>query len=250
LVGIALEKVCLNYPIYSSSTRSIRKQLALHRRVGGLISSASSPSVTIIQALRDINFELRPGDRLALVGHNGAGKSSLLRVLAGIYEPTMGTMRCDGRKMSLMDIQVGQDDEATGYEMILLRGLLMGLSRAEMRVKAEEIAEFSELGEFLYLPIRTYSTGMALRLFFSIATSISADILLMDEWIAAGDEAFVKKANDRLHALLDQAHIIVVASHDRAMLRRLCTRGLLLEAGCIKAEGSLEDVFAAYAGQS
>jgi ABC-type polysaccharide/polyol phosphate transport system ATPase subunit len=119
-----------------------------------------------------------------------------------------------------------------------------------MRVKAEEIAEFSELGDFLYLPIRTYSSGMALRLFFSIATSISADILLMDEWIAAGDEAFVKKANARLNALLDQAHIIVIASHDRAMLQRLCTRGLLLEAGSIKAEGSLEDVFAAYAGQS
>ena len=246
MVGIALDKVCLDYPIYSSSTRSIRKQLALHKRVGGLISSASSPSVTIIQALRDINIELRPGDRLALVGHNGAGKSSLLRVLAGIYEPTTGTMRCHGRRMSLMDIQVGQDDEATGYEMILLRGLLMGLSRAEMRAKAEEIADFSELGDFLYLPIRTYSSGMALRLFFSIATSISADILLMDEWIAAGDEAFIKKANERLNSLLDQAHIIVIASHDRAMLQRLCTRGLLLEAGCIKAEGSLEDVFAAY----
>ena len=145
-----------------------------------------------------------------------------------------------------MDIQVGQDDEATGYEMILLRGLLMGLSRAEMRAKAEEIADFSELGDFLYLPIRTYSSGMALRLFFSIATSITADILLMDEWIAAGDEAFIKKANERLNSLLDQAHIIVIASHDRAMLQRLCTRGLLLEAGCIKIDGSLEDVLAAY----
>ena len=247
MVGIALENVCLDYPIYNSSTRSIRKQLALHSRVGGLISSASSPSVTIVQALREINFELRPGDRLALVGHNGAGKSTLLRVLAGIYEPTTGTMRCDGRRMSLTDIQVGHDDEATGYEMILLRGLLMGLSRAETRAKAEEIAEFSELGEFLHLPIRTYSTGMALRLFFSIATSISADILLMDEWIAAGDEAFAEKANNRLNALVDQAHIIVIASHDRATLRRLCTRGVLLEAGCIKLDGPLEDVFAAYA---
>jgi ABC-type polysaccharide/polyol phosphate transport system ATPase subunit len=126
----------------------------------------------------------------------------------------------------------------------------MGLSRAQARAKAEEIAEFSELGEFLHLPIRTYSSGMALRLFFSIATSISADILLMDEWIAAGDEAFVKKANERLNALVDQAHIIVIASHDRATLQRLCTRGVLLEAGRIKVDGSLEEVLAAYAGRA
>jgi ABC-type polysaccharide/polyol phosphate transport system ATPase subunit len=202
--------------------------------------------VTLVNALRDVSLALQPGDRLALVGHNGAGKSTLLRVLAGIYQPTSGTIRCEGRRMSLTDIQVGQDDEATGYEMILLRGLLMGLSRRETEEKAEEIGEFSELGDYLHLPIRTYSSGMALRLFFSIATSISADILLMDEWIAAGDEAFSKKANDRLNKLVDEAHITVIASHSRATLERLCTRGVLLEAGRIKVEGSLEEVFEAY----
>jgi lipopolysaccharide transport system ATP-binding protein len=248
MVRITLQKVCLDYPIYHSSTRSIRKQFALASRVGGLISSASSPTVTIIQALREIDLDLRPGDRLALVGHNGAGKSTLLRVLAGIYQPTAGTILCEGRRMSLTDIQVGQDDEATGYEMILLRGLLMGLSRAESQDKAAEIAEFSELGDFLYLPIRTYSSGMLLRLFFSIATSITADILLMDEWIAAGDEAFVRKANTRLNALVDQARIFVIASHDRMTLQRHCTRGVLIETGRIKTDGPLEEVLADYQG--
>jgi len=246
MVGIVLDDVCIDYPIYYSSTRSIRKQLALATKVGGVISSNPSSSVTMIKALRNIKLDLKSGDRLALVGHNGAGKSTLLRVLAGIYQPTAGIVRCTGRRISLTDIQVGHEDEATGYEMILLRGILMGLSRAQTLEKVEEIAEFSELGEYLYLPIRTYSSGMALRLFFSIATSISADILLMDEWIAAGDEAFIKKANKRLNELVDKSHIIVIASHNRATLQKLCTRGILLEGGRIKAEGSLQEVFAAY----
>ncbi len=246
MVRLTLDNVGLDYPIYHSSSRSIRKHLAISSRVGGRISGGSSSSATVVQALRNISLDLRPGDRLGLVGHNGAGKTTLLRVLAGIYYPTSGTIWCEGHRMPLTDIQVGQDDEATGYEMILLRGLLMGLERSEIDGKIEEIAEFSELGDFLDLPIRTYSSGMVLRLFFSIATSITADIILMDEWIAAGDEAFIKKANARLQALVDQAHIIVIASHSRATLQKICTRGLLLEAGCIKASGGLDEVLDAY----
>jgi homopolymeric O-antigen transport system ATP-binding protein len=246
LVQLILDNVGLDYPIYHSSSRSIRKHLALSTRVGGRISSGSSASVRVVQALRDINLDLRPGDRLGLVGHNGAGKTTLLRVLAGIYHPTTGTVRCEGLRMPLTDIQVGQDDEATGYEMILIRGLLLGLKRSEIEAKVEEIAEFSELGDFLDLPIRTYSSGMALRLFFSVATSMTADIILMDEWIAAGDETFVKKANARLQRLVDHAHIIVIASHDRATLQRICTRGLLLESGRIKHSGTLDEVLDVY----
>jgi ABC-2 type transport system ATP-binding protein/lipopolysaccharide transport system ATP-binding protein len=148
--------------------------------------------------------------------------------------------------MPLTDISVGQDDEATGYEMILMRGLMLGLRRSEIEAKVDEIAEFSELGDFLNLPMRTYSAGMALRLFFSIATSITADIILMDEWIATGDEAFIKKADAKLQALLDQAHIVVIASHNRATLQRLCTRALLLEAGRIKYAGPLDVVLDKY----
>ena len=246
MVHLTLDNVGLDYPVYHSSSRSIRKHLAISALVGGRISSGSSASVTVVEALRDIDLDLRPGDRLGLVGHNGAGKTTLLRVLAGIYHPTIGTVRCEGRRMPLTDIQVGQDDEATGYEMILMRGLLMGLTRSEVEAKAEEIAEFSELGGFLDLPIRTYSSGMALRLFFSIATCITADIILMDEWIATGDETFVKKANVRLQALVDQAHIIVIASHHRETLRRICTHGLLLEGGRIKLKGAMDEVLNAY----
>lgn len=241
-----MENVGIDYPIYHSSSRSIRKQLKIGGRVGGEILSGASSSVTLVQALRGITFELNPGDRLAIVGHNGAGKTTLLRVLAGIYYPTMGSIECVGRRMPLTDIGVGQDDEATGYEMIFIRGLMLGLKTAEIEAKIDEIAEFSELGEFLHLPIRTYSSGMTVRLFFSIATSIAADIILMDEWLAAGDEAFRAKADARLKALVDKAHIIVMASHSRDALKRICTRGILLEAGRIKRMGTLDEVFKAY----
>lgn len=246
MVRLTLENVGIDYPIYHSSSRSIRKHLTLGSRLGGRIMAGKSSSVTVVQGLRDINLDLRPGDRLGVVGQNGAGKTTLLRVLAGIYYPTIGTITCVGKRMPLTDITVGQDDEATGYEMIQLRGVLLGLRQAEIDAKVDEIAEFSGLGEFLNLPIRTYSSGMALRLFFSIATSIAADIILMDEWIAAGDEAFIEKANARLQALVDRAHIIVIASHSRATLQRICNRGLLLEGGRIKCSGSLEEVYAAY----
>lgn len=249
MVRLTLKNVGLDYPIYHSSSRSIRKHLAVNHRVGGRISSGQS-SITVVQALRDISLSLSSGDRLGLVGHNGAGKTTLLRVLAGIYHPTFGTVTCVGKRMPLTDISVGHDDEATGYEMILLRGLLLGLSRPQIEARIDEIAEFSELGEFLHLPIRTYSTGMALRLFFSIATSITADIILMDEWIAAGDEGFMKKANARLQALVDQAHIIVIASHSRETLRKICNRGALLEGGRIKCTGSLDEVLEIYGATS
>jgi ABC-2 type transport system ATP-binding protein len=241
---LTLENVSLDFPVYQSSSRSIRK-IGLRTGVGGRISIGSS-AVPVVQALRDVNLDLKPGDRLGIVGHNGAGKTTLLRVLAGIYHPLVGSVHCEGKRMPLTDIQVGYDDEATGYEMILLRGLLMGLTRAEIEARVAEIAQFSELGEFLDLPIRTYSSGMILRLFFSIATSIHADILLMDEWIAAGDEAFLKKANERLQSVVDRAHILVIASHSRDLLSRLCTRGLLLDAGRVACDGSLEDAFRAY----
>ena len=246
MVELTLENVGIDYPIYHSSSRSIRKHLAHNARVGGRISSGAASSVTVVEALRDVTLDLQPGDRLGLVGHNGAGKTTLLRVLAGIYHPTIGRITCVGKRMPLTDISVGHDDEATGYEMIQLRGLLLGLTQSEIKAKVDEIAEFSELGDFLHLPMRTYSSGMALRLFFSIATSIKADIILMDEWIAAGDEAFMKKANARLQALVDQAHIIVIASHSRPTLQRICNRGLLLEGGRIKHSGSLDEVLEAY----
>jgi len=245
VVRLTLENVGIDYPIYHSSSRSIRKHFASNARIGGLISSVTN-SGAVVHALRDISLDLQPGDRLGIVGHNGAGKSTLLRVLAGIYQPTMGTIACVGKRVPLTDITVGSDGDATGYEMIQLRGLLLGLTRSQIQAKADEIAEFSELGDFLNLPIRTYSSGMVLRLFFSIATSIQADIVIMDEWIAAGDQAFIVRANARLQELVDRARIIVIASHSRETLKRHCNRGVLLEGGRIKCLGSLDEVFESY----
>jgi ABC-type polysaccharide/polyol phosphate transport system ATPase subunit len=211
-----------------------------------VIGSSPDSGCTVVQALREVSLDLRPGDRVALMGHNGAGKTTLLRVLSGIYQPTSGTIHGTGKRAPLFDVQVGVDEEATGWECIQLRALMLGVDGTVIKRKSAEIAEFSELGDYLDLPIRTYSSGMLLRLFFSIATSVEADIVLMDEWIGVGDERFVEKANDRLRALIDRAHILVIASHSRALVSSLCNRGVLLEGGRVVGDGPLETIFSAY----
>jgi ABC-type polysaccharide/polyol phosphate transport system ATPase subunit len=245
MTRLTLDRVGVEFPIYQTSARSL-KRTALRTLVGGVIGQTGDTGCTVIQALQDVSLDLRPGDRVALMGHNGAGKTTLLRVLAGIYRPTAGTIHGTGRRAPLFDLQVGLDDEATGYECIQLRGLMLGVAPAALQRKAAEIAAFCELGDYLDLPIRTYSSGMLMRLFFSIATSVEADILLMDEWIGVGDERFVGKANERLHALIDRAHILVIASHNRALVSSLCNRGILLEGGRIACDGPLDAILSAY----
>jgi lipopolysaccharide transport system ATP-binding protein len=245
MTRLTLDRVGVEFPIYQTGARSL-KRTALRTLVGGAIGAASGSGCTVIQALRDVSLDLRPGDRVALMGHNGAGKTTLLRVLAGIYQPTSGTIHGAGKRAAMFDLQVGVDEEATGYECIQLRGLMLGVDRAAMLSKTEDIAAFSELGDYLNLPVRTYSSGMLMRLFFSIATSVEADIVLMDEWIGVGDEQFVEKANKRLHALIDRAHILVIASHNRALVSSLCNRGILLDGGRIACDGPLEAIFNAY----
>ena len=195
-----------------------------------------------MQALDDISFTLKQGDRLGLVGHNGAGKTTLIRVLAGIYEPTAGSLRMVGRNVPMFDIGLGMDEEASGYENIRIRGLILGLTPEEIDARVPEIAEFAELGDYLELPIRTYSSGMLLRLVFSIAASIHGDIILMDEWIAVGDAQFRKKTHDRLQEITARSGIVVLASHDHGLLRDTCNLGLYLDGGRVRAFGALEDV--------
>jgi ABC-type polysaccharide/polyol phosphate transport system ATPase subunit len=248
MTRLSLDRVGVEFPVYQTSARSL-KRTALRTLVGGVIGQTVDSGCTVIEALRDVSLDLRPGDRVALMGHNGAGKTTLLRVLAGIYQPTAGTIHGNGRCAPLFDLQVGFDEEATGYECIQLRGLLLGIDRADIRRKVGEIAAFSELGDYLHLPVRTYSTGMLMRLFFSIATSVEADIVLMDEWLGVGDERFIDKANKRLHALIDRAHILVMASHSRTLVSSLCNRGILLEGGRIACDGPLEAIFSAYSAR-
>ena len=199
-----------------------------------------------VPVVRDFSTRLAPGSITTLIGGNGAGKSTLLRVLAGIYKPTSGKISVQGRRVPLFDISLGADEEATGRENIVLRGLLMGLTRAEISERIDEICEFSELGEFLDLPTKTYSSGMMLRLLFSIATTLSSEILLMDEWIAAGDEKFLSRANRRLHELVERSNILVMASHRAQLLRSICNRAVLLGTGEIIATGTVDEILARY----
>lgn len=240
MAKIQLDTVSIDFPIYHLNARSIRKRfLGL---TGGTLRKETTHTV-IVKALDKVSFTLEHGDRVGLIGHNGAGKSTLLRVLANIYEPTQGKIRVQGKVSPLLNVMLGINPESTGYENILVRGLLLGLSREEIQVKMQEIADFTELGEYLSVPIRTYSAGMQLRLAFAVATCISPDILLMDEMIEAGDAEFKKKAETRLAEFIEQSSIMVLASHSNDTIKRLCNKVIVLEKGRLKYVGSIEEGF-------
>jgi homopolymeric O-antigen transport system ATP-binding protein len=244
MATIQLEGVSLSFPIYDASSRLLRTQM-LVVSTGGRIGADARNHVTV-QALDDIWLTIKHGDRLGLVGHNGSGKTTLLRVMAGIYEPTRGRVIVDGKAAPIFDLGIGMDPEASGYENIRLRGLYLGLSRAEIRAVTGEIAQFTELGSFLDMPIRTYSAGMHARLAFAISTCIKPEILLLDESIAAGDAAFLGKAKRRLEEFAAHAGIFVLASHSESIIRENCNKALLLEHGRVLAAGSVDEVFARY----
>ncbi|WP_248320401.1 ABC transporter ATP-binding protein [Caballeronia sp. Sq4a] len=229
---LKLENCSLNLPVYGAGNRSL-KQMVLSAATGGRIA-ADSRKLTVVEALRDVSLDVAAGDRVGLVGHNGAGKTTLLRLLAGIYEPSAGSFFSEGRVTSLLDLTLGLDYEATGYENIVLRGLILGASKAEMTRLTPAIAEFSELGNYLNMPVRTYSSGMVLRLAFAIVTSVHADILLMDEWLSVGDASFVQKAEKHMHEFVGKADILVLASHNENIIRDLCNVIVELEHGTVK----------------
>jgi len=203
--------------------------------------SADSGGHVKIRALDNVSFEFKEGDRVGIQGHNGAGKSTLLRVLSGCYEPTEGTLLTQGRIASLLDISVGFDGEWTGYENIFLRGLLMGLTPKQIRAKMEEIADFSELGEYMNMPLRTYSSGMVMRLAFSISTNVDADILLMDEWLGVGDASFMEKAEKRLNDIVNKTPILVLASHSKDLLQKVCSKQFRLNHGKLEEVSHSQD---------
>lgn len=240
---ILLRNVSVTFPLMSFRDRSLRSRV-----VNTLTMRRKASSPHIIPALSDINLDIRPGDRLAIIGPNGAGKTTLLRVLAGIYHPTAGTADVTGRCLSLFDLSAGFDDEATGYENIMRRGLVVGARRAEIEARRAEIAEFTELGDRLDLPLRTYSSGMMLRLIFAVATAVEGEIVLLDEWIGVGDQQFRQKARQRLDDIVARAGILVLASHDLELIRSTCNRAILMERGTIVAAGGTEDILGQYLG--
>ncbi len=244
MVHIQLSNVSIDYPVLSQSSRKLTRQL-LRLATGGQLDRTESGKVTV-RALTDITARLEVGDRVGLIGHNGSGKSTLLRVLGGIYWPTRGTVDRDGVVGSLLDISLGMSTDATGRENIYLRGALQGLSRREIDQLIPSIIDFSELGDFIELPMRTYSSGMLLRLAFSVSTVLSPDILLMDEWLSVGDEAFQAKAEHRLHEVVSGSSVLVIASHSASLIRSQCNRVLFLEHGRLVADGPPDEVLPMY----
>jgi ABC-2 type transport system ATP-binding protein/lipopolysaccharide transport system ATP-binding protein len=239
---IHADKVTVDIPILSARAMSFRNiAVAKARSIGGRIVG-DGLHVPVVRALDGVCFELKEGDRLGLIGANGAGKTTLIRVLADIYVPTAGRLTRQGTLVPMFDIGLGFDPEATGYENIALRGMIMGLSRKDIAARTEAIASFSELGDYLELPIRTYSAGMLLRLMFSIATCVTGDIILMDEWISVGDAAFREKAHRRMLELTGNAGILVIATHDWQTLMQHCTIGMRLENGSVADFGPINDV--------
>ena len=241
---ISLQNVTLDFPVYGMNARSFKRQL-VRLTTGGVIQQPENQVITV-RALDNLSLEFCPGDVVGVIGHNGAGKSTLLRVLAGVYQPTSGKTVVEGKVSALLDMSLGMDPEATGYENILISGIIRGLTRVQIKNQIEEIIDFTELGSFIHMPIRTYSDGMRLRLAFSLATGFPGEILILDEVVGVGDAAFMKKAQDRLEALVKRAEIVVFAMHSDSAIRRFCNKALWMEAGKVKLLGGVEECLEAY----
>lgn len=242
--SLHLRNVSVEFPIYSGGSRSLKKILFNKSTIGNLARDARD-RVSVL-ALSDISLDIHDGDRLAIIGANGAGKSTLLKVLAGIFAPTGGRMHALGRVSALLTASVGLNPDATGRENIVTRGMYLDVPPREMRARVDEIAEFSELGYYIDMPVRTYSSGMMVRLCFAVATSVAPEILLMDEWLAAGDAGFLSKARRRMEAFVSGTSILVLASHSIPLLEEWCNRAILLDHGRIVAAGAVDEVAAIY----
>ena len=228
-VSITVTDLTLRFPVYGVDSKSLKKHLA-RITVGGKLGKTGlgAPEIT---ALSKVNLQLRSGDRLGLIGHNGSGKTTLLRALAGAYEPDEGTIDVHGRIAAMLDLNLGIDPSATGLDNIRLRGRIAGLSTRQIDERLTEIAEFTGLGPFLAMPLKTYSAGMQARLAFAVATAVEADVILMDEWIAVGDSDFKKLAHKRILDLMERAGILVLASHEPDLIRLYCNKVMRIEAG-------------------
>ena len=222
MARIKLDQASVEIPIYSNHNRSIKNSFLKKLTKDNVLTYS-------VKALNNITLQLKDGDRLGVMGPNGSGKSTLLRTLAGVYHPTSGSIDVSGSIASLIDISLGMDMEATGYENIRMRGIMMGMKLKQIKAIEEEIADFTELGQFLGMPIRTYSTGMHMRLGFAVSTTVPADIILMDEWLSVGDSDFLVKAEKRLHDYIQKSSILVIASHSEDLIAKLTNQVIRLK---------------------
>ncbi len=238
---ISLHKVNLHYASVAFKERSLKSLV-----VNVFNNQKKQMTVVDIHALKDISLNIQQGERVGLLGHNGAGKSTFLKTVAGLYPISSGKIHVQGQIRSLFDLSMGFEPEATGRENILYRGLLLGLSPKFIAQKEAEIIKFADIGEFIDYPIKTYSAGMQVRLAFAISTSVGGDILLLDEVIGAGDANFMAKARERIMSLIEQAKILVLASHDFSSLKLLCTRGIVFHHGELVFDGLIDDAISTY----
>jgi len=243
MASIVLNNASVEIPVFATGNNSLKTTL-LRRAVGGRL--AQSGANLLINALNNVSLELRDGERVGLIGQNGSGKTTLLRVFAGVYPPTSGTVSVTGRVSPMFDISLGMSPDATGMENIRICGALWGLSQAEIADSIADIVEFTELGDYLKIPVRTYSAGMLLRLSFAIATLRQPEILLLDEVIGVGDASFMAKAKARLERLADRARILILSTHSDSIIRDFCRKVIWLDKGSVAGFGAVEDVLAAY----
>ena len=248
MAHIKFNNVSIEIPVFNANSRSLKNKIIRVASIGKLGNDTSGH--IIVKALKNLNFKLKNGDKLGVIGPNGAGKSTLLRAISGVYPPTKGKAISQGNVASLIDISLGIDPEATGRENILLRGALLGIMKEEMKEIIDEIIEFSDLNEFIDMPVRTYSTGMHLRLAFSVSTVIKPEVLIMDEWLSVGDENFKNKADARLATLVNSTDILVIASHSSELIKKNCNRVIWLEDGAIKMDGNPSEICSKYFNKS
>lgn len=243
MARLIVDNVSISFPLYHVESRSLKK--TVFAAASGRLGQDKKHRLTV-EALRDVSFSLRSGDRVGFIGSNGAGKTTLLRTLAGIYEPVTGSITIDGAVTALLDASQGLNMELTGNENIRLRALFSGFSELQIKQLQADVAAFAGLDQFLDLPVRTYSSGMIIRLGFALATAIKPQILLMDEWILAGDASFMEKAKHRLETVVEGAEILVLSSHNTDIILRWCNRVIWMDTGRIRADGTPQEVLAAY----
>jgi lipopolysaccharide transport system ATP-binding protein len=246
MTEIVLDNAGVEFALYTGKRQSIRSAL-ISTATGGQLAHDPAGRV-VVQALYNVSLRITEGERVGLLGGNGAGKSTLLRVVSGVYRPTSGTATVTGTVGTLIDISLGINPEATGRQNIFFRGAMLGISNKDIRARFDDIVKFSELGEFIEAPVRTYSSGMQLRLAFAVSTILTPEILVMDEWLAVGDRGFREKAEERLQQVVSATRILVIASHSRELLEETCTRGVLLEKGEVVKDGPILEVTEQYFG--
>lgn len=243
MTHVHIHDACVDIPVFDSRSLSIRNTIGKALTGGRIIGGRGGVTV---RALDGIDLRLETGDRVALIGHNGSGKSTLLRLIAGIYRPDSGFVEVEGRIGALLSMHLGMEPDFTGRENLMLVAAALGLSREETLAIVPEVAEFCELGDFLDLPIHTYSAGMLARLAFGIHTSIAHDVMLVDEVIGAGDMGFHDKMRARFEQMLSQARILVLASHADDVLRLYCSKGVVMAGGKMNFFGPLDEALDFY----